>query len=457
MNKPNVAAGAVRLSSTRRRFSSRVGSPRSGLTLVEIMIALTMTLIVLGAMMTAFQYASEQMQSGRALMELANRARSAEALLRSDLDNLTLDPRPYSQTAAPKGYFEYVEGIVADDSGRAANLSAGRNWIDSYLGDVDDVLGMTVRSTGRPFRGRRTMVTAGSPPVVGPPMINESSLAEVVWFTTWNDLDGDPTTINFDESVRIHRRVLLIRPDFGVLATNVNLNTVNVFLANNDISCRVIATNAAATQFNIVANNLADLAVRKNRFCRIIDPFDPTVANNFPNEIDRNWLFLRRNPSNDDVLLTDVAAFDLKIYSPDANVSTVSNIVVEPGDPGYNPATSTTLGSFVDLGHSSISGGTGWFSGLCYGNNYSFTGNVYDTWTPFYESDGIDQDGDGLTDEGTDGIDNDGVNGVDDTGERETLPPYPYPVRGLEASIRLVEKGTKQVHQTTVVHSFVPE
>jgi hypothetical protein len=60
-------------------------------------------------------------------------------------------------------------------------------------------------------------------------------------------------------------------------------------------------------------------------------------------------------------------------------------------------------------------------------------------------------------DEGTDGLDNDGTNGVDDTGERETLPPYAYPIRGIKVSIRLIEKGTKQVHQTSIVHSFVPE
>ena len=80
---------------------------RSGLSLVEIMIALTMTLIVLGAMMTAFQFASEKMQGGRAIMELANRARTAESLLRSDLAGLTLDPRPY----APNHYASWLFGI----------------------------------------------------------------------------------------------------------------------------------------------------------------------------------------------------------------------------------------------------------------------------------------------------------------------------------------------------------
>ena len=47
---------------------------RRGLTLIEIMIALTMTLIVLGAMMQAFQYASGQMQMGRATMETGESA-----------------------------------------------------------------------------------------------------------------------------------------------------------------------------------------------------------------------------------------------------------------------------------------------------------------------------------------------------------------------------------------------
>ena len=79
---------------------------RRGLTLIEIMIALTMTLIVLGAMMQAFQYASGQMQMGRATMELANRLRSAEELLRSDLSNLTVEPRPYTGNTNPNGYFE---------------------------------------------------------------------------------------------------------------------------------------------------------------------------------------------------------------------------------------------------------------------------------------------------------------------------------------------------------------
>ena len=68
---------------------------RSGLTLVEILIALSMTLIVLGTMTAAFRVASEEMRQGRALIELANRARIVEDHLRTDLGGITVEARVY--------------------------------------------------------------------------------------------------------------------------------------------------------------------------------------------------------------------------------------------------------------------------------------------------------------------------------------------------------------------------
>ena len=73
-----------------------------------------MTLIVLVSMMSAFQYASAEMQNGRATLEMANRVRVAENLLRRDLANLTVEPRPYMDKAIPNGYFEYIEGPRRD-------------------------------------------------------------------------------------------------------------------------------------------------------------------------------------------------------------------------------------------------------------------------------------------------------------------------------------------------------
>jgi len=82
---------------------------------------------------------------------------------------------------------------------------------------------------------------------------------------------------------------------------------------------------------------------------------------------------------------------------------------------------------------------------------------TYDTWTPVYENDGLDQDGQYGVDQGTNGIDDGGTPAVDETAERETMPPYGHPIRGLKVSLRLVEKNTKQVRQASVIHSFVPE
>jgi hypothetical protein len=81
---------------------------------------------------------------------------------------------------------------------------------------------------------------------------------------------------------------------------------------------------------------------------------------------------------------------------------------------------------------------------------------TWDTWPFYYEQDGIDQDGSGVADQGTNGIDDNGQGGVDDPTERETSPPYPYPLRGLQVRIRVIEPDTKQVRQATVLADFVP-
>ncbi len=82
---------------------------------------------------------------------------------------------------------------------------------------------------------------------------------------------------------------------------------------------------------------------------------------------------------------------------------------------------------------------------------------TYDTWTLRYESDGVNQDGDAVTDEGTDGLDNDGMNGVDDVGERETSAPYILPLRGIQVRIRMIDHDSRQNRQATVTSGFTPE
>lgn len=518
------------------------GRKRTALTLVEILIALTMTLIVLGTMMTAFKYASEEMQNGRAMIELSNRTRTVEDYLRADLASITVEPRVHTGATEPNGYFEVIEGPVRDATPGVNNAA------DSYLGDCDDVIAFTSRSSdGVLFRGRLKRVATNTQGGVADmtlsaTVIEESSLAEIVWFTTVNDNEMGPISpqfavpanlneqVDFDDSVHVHRRQLLIRPDLagfdpnlpgpvgvpnlpvGQLANELSAVEVNNFIRNNDISVRVVQGDVQGVtgSFDIFANDLQDLAVRGNRFAHNADFFvSGRRVINFPNNLTFGILRNRMASDNDSninyvagstsqqwqplpPLLTDVAGFDVRVYSPNAAVGVDNNVMVEPGDIGYAsiPAASLqTLGAYVDLGYileypasppatrqTILASRAGeWFIGNSAikplpgmtGPGYSgYNGNVWDTWTPVYERDGINQNlrGElmaGITprqiDEGANGADNGGTSVIDDPLERETMPPYAHPLRALKVNLRLVEKGTKKVHQISVIQSFVPE
>lgn len=82
---------------------------------------------------------------------------------------------------------------------------------------------------------------------------------------------------------------------------------------------------------------------------------------------------------------------------------------------------------------------------------------TWDSGSPHYEYNGIDDDGDTLVDEGTNSLDDDGDGVVDEEDEREMQRPYPQPIRGLQVRFKAVEKTTASVRQLTITHSFVPE
>ncbi|MEM7454465.1 MAG: prepilin-type N-terminal cleavage/methylation domain-containing protein [Planctomycetota bacterium] len=434
---------------------NRCSASRRGLTLIEILVALTMTLIVLGSMMAAFRYASSEMALGRATIEMSNQLRTVEDQIMADLKGMTVAPRPYAETTIPPGFFEYIEGPLNDSS--AAGTA------DNYLGDPDDILHLTVRSEGVPFKGRVT------DPVTGAITIVESSLAEVIYFTFHDDRDADGL-VDFDEDISLYRRQLVIRPDLDLSAHVLAGLTADEFFQLNDVSARIEGA-------SLIANTLEDLSVRSNRFCHLPET-NAAPASNFPYHLDRVTLATRRRQAisstgtfytGDDILLTKVAAFDLRVFAPNSVVdnTTLVSTTVEAGDAGYLPASATALtGAYVDLGFTNAVHGSNlvWFadqphpdSGLNLTADPLFSGFVYDTWTPAYENNGRNDDFDADTDEAVDGFDNDNANGVDDNLERETMPPYGKSIRGMQITLRVVEPKTLQVEQSSIVKSFVPE
>ena len=199
-----------------------------------------------------------------------------------------------------------------------------------------------------------------------------------------------------------------------------------------------------------------------------------------------------------DVVIADILVFDVKVYSPDAPLLQTpppgNDVVLAPHDRGFVemvrndsslvlPGNVFMRGAFVDLYYgrhlaSPLFGSPN--SQYRFGtipqpkspvvpgvnrtpidNDYRTNlSAVYDTWSTGYERDGLNQDisEDSLIDEGVDGLDNDGNGVVDDILEKETIAPYPHPLRGIEVTIRVVEPGgSQQIRQTSVVANFKHE
>ncbi len=307
-----------------------------------------------------------------------------------------------------------------------------------------------------------------------------------MYFCVQNGPVIDPTASPPVQLYTLYRRVLLVSPG---LINNTNFPTLanQSFYEVNDLSVRMQKDSGG--NYITVPNSLGDLTKRENRFAHYGPfPFQLNGGNagqpypiftgiappgTFPN---RSAYLAPFHPSSprfaDDVLLTNVAAFDVQLYNPQMPVQVAANTALTPSDVGYTGG-GAAQGCYADLG------GPTWLPGfpillsprLPVGSTLNLTSdpptfsgtaltNTYDTWSLHYENNGIDDDGANGIDQSTNGIDDPpgGGNGVvDDPSERETNPPYPAPLRGIKVTIRVYEPSSKQVRQMTVVQDFLPE
>ncbi len=478
-------------------------SRRSAFTLVEMMVTLTVTLIVMLALVTIFEWIGQRVQMGRAVIEISGQLRSASLRLQSDLDNVTVPMRPFARIEQGSGYFHYREGAGWDGTGT----------ID---GDTDDVLCFTARNDVEHFAGRYTLPTTGTRRISSPE-------AEIIWWTQFPDRNQDGMltpdeqdlnqdgTVTPDESASrvLYRRVLLINPSLNVAggpwfelptaftgAPSYNVSNqsdlqsmaqhLRLLYNEMDVSVRFDRVMSGSNQMTIrvFANSLADLTQPENRFLRhrmvlqtggnyslAPPPSLPFAIDTHPLSATRLELIplssqqalgnaLASTRQGEDVILSSVLAFDVRLFDPTALVATATGLGVTPSDNAWTPALAVTApvgrGAFVDLFYSRRYG-TNWNamasstfsdlpqlkSGIPAANEQPF----YDTWSFHFENSGT----------GTNGLDDDGLNGTDDPGERITSPPYPVPLRGLQTLLRVYESDTRQVRQATVVSDFVPE
>jgi len=472
------------------------GGRRSGYTLVEILVATTLTLILMTAVVTVFSGVGDGISKSRRALEQFDRLRSAMQQLRMDLQGLTvtLDGRP-TRPEENAGYFELIEGGILNMPPYSASLvgvsRANNNQVDSTVGEHADVLMFTTRSAARPFQGRYALNVDATNPTL------QSDVAEVAWFL---------------RGTTLHRRVLLVvpgvaqNPKFAKLAKNT-------FFANNDISVRLV-------NGKLVPNSLGDLTKRENRFAHPATkfPFDarmwgvlglptlaecssptwmakwqcgttpsgaaPTIANidmwdnadiakvfKLPAGTTSPDQYLAQDAKRlaDDVVLNNVIGFDVKVWEPAANGG---------------------IGGYVDLGYSS----NGKFNPLLvppqgpsvprfdhWGSPKSGlaatakTARVYDSYCFSYENEGIYNFnaagvpvpvspknypaglGQWPAGTSTNGL-ADTPNGiVDDVEELITQPPYPVPLRGIQITVRCFEPDSRQIREITIEQDFLPK
>jgi prepilin-type N-terminal cleavage/methylation domain-containing protein len=529
---------------------------RRGMTLIEMLVALTATLLLMAAIAQAFSAFGGAVSGSRSVLELDARMRTTAWRLRSDLAGATARTTPPLSPDSGEGYFEIIEGENTDtemytfaapnlsagtmerltvdtfpkpfSTGSATNPGPGATSDDRLLGDHDDVLLFTTRSTDPLFIGRAATVSKQADELIDN---FESTQAEVAWFAR-----PTPGTVN-PITYTLYRRQLLV---MGYVGTDIFYSTTgkdnSVEIKNIedsdpnrkwpwanffDLPCDVSVRREGGTLF---PNTLADLTKRENRFMHNFNGIvSTTSAGGFPFEFvdhqlpslaaDKEILAkeikglvfdMESHRQGEDVILTNVIAFDVRVFDPVAPVvaSASGATAIIPGDPNYNSSNLVIgSGAYVDLGYtdkgavvlnnsmSSFLGARnfGRFSGPPQKRSrlgLNKTRTTYDTWSTHYEANGQDEDsliGDTSgVDQGTNGLDDDGdgkideppydtngdtdkdedsydeVAAGDDPGELETSPPYPWPLRGIEVRIRCYEPSSRQVRQVTVRHTFVP-
>jgi prepilin-type N-terminal cleavage/methylation domain-containing protein len=366
---------SYRLSAGKRFVGRRDGGPAPSppppapraFTLVEMLVAMAITLVMMAAVVTLFANVSNSVRNRRATVEMTNQLRHLRNTLQQDLQGATCPGATWQRPESNHGYIELIEGIHndqnptglvkgdldgdgkivypneteldpqqstvprnnialdgADGSTPNGEITAreieqyyrdGRSFVLGGLGDHDDVLMLTVRNEQQPFVGRvPTNVRDGddglpfnvSNEVVGWDYNTvESPLAEVVWFCVENPAvttTQDPERFFGEAGIRtIYRRTFLIAPWLNPYSQTDNTgrerpftHTSGTFTAEPGLM-RILPQSIALAdvpeaiaciiafqdrydlsvrlewdhniqRWKIMANTLADLTKRENRF-----------------------------------------------------------------------------------------------------------------------------------------------------------------------------------------------
>ena len=185
----------------------RAGTP-AAFTLVELLVASTIALIVMGAVASLFGSFSRAGTNSQSVVDMSNRLRVAANSLRQDLAGLTAPLTPPLSPDGSLGYFEIVEGPIQDGlamsgSGTLITPVVSASASSSLLADIDDALLFTTRKAGNPFTGRFGLDGT----------LISSQTAEVAWYCRPSPLSTQ--TVTGLTLFTLYRRQLLVLPYAG--------------------------------------------------------------------------------------------------------------------------------------------------------------------------------------------------------------------------------------------------
>ncbi len=95
---------------------SRHRRPHAGqaraFTLIEVLVAMTVTLILMGIVVTIFGAIGDNVSKSNSSMEMNDQLRSVKQRLQLDLSGVTVQMLPPRRDENGEGYFEIIEGPV---------------------------------------------------------------------------------------------------------------------------------------------------------------------------------------------------------------------------------------------------------------------------------------------------------------------------------------------------------
>ncbi|MGB7325769.1 MAG: hypothetical protein WBD31_12920 [Rubripirellula sp.] len=250
-------------------------------TLVELLIAMTITLLLMAAMAKSFGVIGKSIQVGRSQVSLSSKLRSVSFRIRTDLRSRTADINPPLSSTAGSGYFMYYEGPLTEQSmalfgarperklssgvvvneftpadGPAGTATADANYNDANasatyrqhgrIGDFDDYIAFTTEASGDQWFTGKVPAYLVEDGLTGAdamePRVIRSKFAEVImWASPVWEVDsatnllqvathangGMPLYRDKDndlipDRIVLHQRTLLIRPDLNAVRSVTN-------------------------------------------------------------------------------------------------------------------------------------------------------------------------------------------------------------------------------------------